>query len=87
MVVSADGMRTWRYWDIDPELRIRYRRQEEYVEHFHALFTDRRYAIAFALRASRADDERRAGTPLDLGRCSERWATGGSRASRTPSKS
>ena len=49
MVVSADGMRTWRYWDIDPEFRIRYRRQEEYVEHFHTLFTD---AVRHRLRST-----------------------------------
>ena len=38
--VTADGPRTWRYWDIDPEERIRYRRHDEYAEHFRELFTE-----------------------------------------------
>jgi asparagine synthase (glutamine-hydrolysing) len=35
--VDERGVRTWRYWDIDPERRIRYRDEREYAEHLRAL--------------------------------------------------
>jgi asparagine synthase (glutamine-hydrolysing) len=34
------GSRTWRYWDVDGGRRIRYRREEEYAEHFLELFRE-----------------------------------------------
>jgi asparagine synthase (glutamine-hydrolysing) len=40
LLVSDGGLRTWRFWDLDPEARIRYRRDEEYAEHFKILFED-----------------------------------------------
>ena len=41
LVVEADGShRTWRYWDIDPDERIRYDDEREYVEHFRELFAE-----------------------------------------------
>lgn len=49
MVVTADRARMWRYWDIDPSDRIRYRSDEGYAEHFLALFTE---AVHCRLRAS-----------------------------------
>lgn len=40
LVVAADGThRTWRYWDIDVEKRIRYADEQAYVEHFRELLT------------------------------------------------
>lgn len=36
--VTADSLRQERYWDINPELRITYSRDEEYAEHFNAVF-------------------------------------------------
>ena len=38
LVVDRAGLRTGRYWDLDPRTEIRYRRDEEYAEHFRALF-------------------------------------------------
>jgi asparagine synthase (glutamine-hydrolysing) len=37
MIVSATGMRQWRYWRPDPSLRTRGRRDEEYAEEFRSL--------------------------------------------------
>ena len=37
MVVEEDRVRTWRYWDVDPEGRIHYQDDAEYAEHFHDL--------------------------------------------------
>jgi len=38
LVVRDGGLRRWRYWAPDPAREIRYARDEEYVEHFTALF-------------------------------------------------
>jgi asparagine synthase (glutamine-hydrolysing) len=38
--LTERGLRSWRYWDVDPTTRIRYRRHEEYAEHFRELFTE-----------------------------------------------
>lgn len=36
-----DGrQRVWRYWDVDPGQRLRYRSDEEYAEHFRELFKE-----------------------------------------------
>jgi asparagine synthase (glutamine-hydrolysing) len=43
LIVSAAGVRRFRYWDFDPEARLEYARVEEYAEHFMDLF---RTAIA-----------------------------------------
>jgi asparagine synthase (glutamine-hydrolysing) len=50
-LVLRDGrVRTWRYWDVDPERRIRYRTDAEYAEHFRAVFTE---AVRCRLRSHR----------------------------------
>ena len=38
--VGPDGLKKWRYWEPGPLKQIRYRRQEQYVEHFGSLFKD-----------------------------------------------
>lgn len=37
--ICAGGVRVQRYWDFDPEARVRYARSGEYAEHFRDLFT------------------------------------------------
>jgi len=49
LVVNRSGPRLNRYWDIDPTHEIRYRRKEEYDEHFLHLF---REAVRCRLRSS-----------------------------------
>lgn len=39
VTVSAGGVRKRRYWDVDPAVRIRYRDDREYAEHFLELVT------------------------------------------------
>lgn len=39
-VVSAETFNLWRYWDIDPQRRVRYRHDAEYAEHLRALLED-----------------------------------------------
>ncbi len=48
--VDERGHRTWRYWDIDPERRIEYSTQEEYVEHFWEVFSE---AVGCRLRTTK----------------------------------
>jgi len=51
LVAGADGThRTWRYWDIDPEKRIRYADERDYVEHFRELFAE---ALRCRLRSTK----------------------------------
>jgi asparagine synthase (glutamine-hydrolysing) len=38
LLVTTRGVNTWRYWDLDPERRLRYRRDQDYAEHFRELF-------------------------------------------------
>jgi asparagine synthase (glutamine-hydrolysing) len=38
LVVSGTGVRGQRYWDFDPDARLRYARDDEYAEHFLHLF-------------------------------------------------
>ena len=40
LLAGAKGSRTWRYWDIDPEYRIHYKDEQQYVEHFLEIFRD-----------------------------------------------
>jgi len=40
LVVDPEGIRVYRYWDIDLAREIRYRRDEEYADHFRALFEE-----------------------------------------------
>ncbi|CAN5807671.1 lasso peptide isopeptide bond-forming cyclase [soil metagenome] len=40
LVVDQRGQRIWRYWDIDPDQRIEYSTEEEYVEHFFEVFRE-----------------------------------------------
>jgi asparagine synthase (glutamine-hydrolysing) len=40
LVVDRRGHRSWRYWDIDPDHRIEYSTEEEYVEHFLEIFEE-----------------------------------------------
>jgi asparagine synthase (glutamine-hydrolysing) len=48
LVVEGGETRVWRYWDVDPGRRIRYRREEEYAEHFLEVF---REAVRVRLRS------------------------------------
>lgn len=48
--VSADGIRAWRYYSLPVDGRIRYKRDEEYVEHFHSVLQP---AVADRLRTDR----------------------------------
>ena len=48
LVVEGGEKRVWRYWDVDPGKRIRYRREEEYAEHFLEVF---REAVRARLRS------------------------------------
>jgi asparagine synthase (glutamine-hydrolysing) len=48
LVVTNSGLQLRRYWDIDPKYEIRYRRDEEYIEHFSHLF---REAVRCRLRS------------------------------------
>jgi asparagine synthase (glutamine-hydrolysing) len=50
MTVSADGLRIWRYWSAPTNGRIRYKRPEDFVEHFQILL---QAAVADRLRADR----------------------------------
>jgi asparagine synthase (glutamine-hydrolysing) len=50
LVVDASGLRVFRYWDIELAREIRYRRDEEYADHFRALFEE---AVKCRLRSSR----------------------------------
>ena len=40
VVVEEGRVRSRRYWEVDPERRIRYGSDEEYAEHFRSLFAD-----------------------------------------------
>jgi asparagine synthase (glutamine-hydrolysing) len=40
LVADEHGVRTDRYWDLDPDRRIRYDDRREYIEHFRELFKD-----------------------------------------------
>jgi len=40
LVVTADGHRTWRYWDIDPDWSIQYTNEDEYAQHFCEIFQE-----------------------------------------------
>ena len=50
LVVDASGQRTWRYWDIDPDFRLEYPTEEEYVEHFLEVFLE---AVRCRLRSTK----------------------------------
>jgi asparagine synthase (glutamine-hydrolysing) len=51
LLVDESGRhRTWRYWDIDPEYRIEYADEEQYVEHFWEVFSE---AVRCRLRSAR----------------------------------
>jgi asparagine synthase (glutamine-hydrolysing) len=47
---SSDGVEIRRFWELDPEARIRYRRDGDYGDHFRSLFRD---AVACRLRSHR----------------------------------
>ena len=49
MVITADSVRKWRYWDVDPHARIRYRDDREYAQHFLELLTE---AVRCRLRSA-----------------------------------
>ena len=38
MMITADSVRCWEYWQIDPERQIRYRTDGDYAEHWLELF-------------------------------------------------
>ncbi len=40
LLVNTAGHRTWRYWDIDPDLRIEYTDEGQYAEHFQEIFKE-----------------------------------------------
>jgi asparagine synthase (glutamine-hydrolysing) len=50
LAVTRDGLRLRRYWDVDPRRAIRYRNDDDYAEHFHAIF---REAVRCRLRSQR----------------------------------
>jgi asparagine synthase (glutamine-hydrolysing) len=50
LAISAEGCRVKRYWEPPIDGRIRYRREEEYVEHFQALLKE---AVADRMRTDR----------------------------------
>lgn len=50
LLVDATGCRTWRYWDIDVDLRIEYSNEQNYVAHFLELFKE---AVRCRLRSSK----------------------------------
>jgi len=49
LVADEHAVRTERYWDLDPDRRIRYDDRREYLEHFRALFKD---AVRARLRST-----------------------------------
>ncbi|MGH9313766.1 MAG: asparagine synthetase B family protein, partial [Vicinamibacterales bacterium] len=49
LVVDRGGIRMFRYWDIELVREIRYRRDEEYADHFRALFEE---AVTCRLRSN-----------------------------------
>lgn len=51
LIAEASSHRTWRFWDIDPDRRIRYRDEREYAEHFREVFEE---AVRCRLRSARA---------------------------------
>jgi asparagine synthase (glutamine-hydrolysing) len=50
LVVEEGGCRVWRYWDADPEYRLEYASEEEYVEHFTEIFLE---AVRCRLRSTK----------------------------------
>jgi len=50
LLIGLDHMRVFRYWDLDPLREIRYRRDEDYAEHFFTLFKE---AVRSRLRSHR----------------------------------
>lgn len=50
LVVERGRARCWRYWETDPERRLRYRHDAAYAEHFRTLFAE---AVASRLRSTR----------------------------------
>jgi asparagine synthase (glutamine-hydrolysing) len=50
LVAESGNVRVHRFWEVDPAARIEYRREEEYGEHFRALFQE---AVACRLRSHR----------------------------------
>lgn len=50
LLVGRDHVRVFRYWDLDPLREIRYRRDEDYAEHFFHLFKE---AVRSRLRSHR----------------------------------
>ena len=49
LVANTMGVRTWRYWEVDPEARIEYTDERQYVEHFVDLFSE---AVRCRLRSA-----------------------------------
>ena len=50
LAVDASGQRMWRFWDIDPERRVRHRDERDYIEHFLDIFKGSVQARARAIR-------------------------------------
>jgi asparagine synthase (glutamine-hydrolysing) len=40
LLIDKSGVKTSRYWDVDPQHEIKHRRQADYVEHFSQLFQE-----------------------------------------------
>ncbi len=49
LTVDCETLRVWRYWDFEPPAELRYRTEDEYAEHFRALFFE---VVAARLRTS-----------------------------------
>jgi len=50
LLVEASGMRQWRFWSPDPEVRIRYRDENDYADHFAELM---KHSVQARLRSFR----------------------------------
>jgi asparagine synthase (glutamine-hydrolysing) len=51
LVVDAGSERTWRYWELQPQPELRYRSDQEYVDHFRSLLFE---AVGARLRSAHA---------------------------------
>ena len=77
MLVEEGRLRKGEYWDIDPKTEIRYRANQEYVEHFLSIFGQ---AIKSCLRSNgtvRYPFERRVGFHFNPLCCNEGWSKRG----------
>jgi asparagine synthase (glutamine-hydrolysing) len=48
LLIEQGRHRLWRFWDVDPDHRIRYKNEDDYADHFRELFKE---AVAARLRS------------------------------------